>query len=98
MMELRILQKKVLFLHHLEHLEDGALAKEVLRAQTKLGLPGILVECIDFLARFGLQDLHSFSKMQFKRVVKQKIKILNKERIVELVKKKKYKKKSKLNL
>ena len=30
--------------------------------------------------------------MQFKRVVKQKIKILNKERIVELVKKKKYKK------
>ena len=72
-MELRILQKKVLFLHHLEHLEDGALAK----------------------ARFGLQDMHSFTKMQFERVVKQKIKILNKERIVELVKKKKYQKNQK---
>ena len=56
MMELRILQKKVLFLHHLEHLEDDTLTKEVLRAQTKLGLLGILVECSDFSARFGLQD------------------------------------------
>ena len=92
LMELRILQKKVLFLHHLEHLEDGSLAKEVYRSQTRMGLTGILSECSDFLARFGLHDLHGFSKVHFKKLVKEKIRILNKEKIIDLVKKKQYKK------
>ena len=92
LMELRILQKKVLFLHHLEHLEDGSLAKEVFREQTRLGLPGIHTECSNFLARFGLHNLHRYNKMQFKKVVKENIKMLNKERVIEMAKKKQYKK------
>ena len=74
LIELRILQRKVLFLHHLEHLPDESLAKQVFKTQTRMCLPGIKNECSEFLARFGLIDIKSFTKMQFKRLVNQSFK------------------------
>ena len=57
-----------------------------------MGLPGIMTDCSEFLVHFELSDLKSFSKEQFKRIVKQKIKIWNKMKILEIVSRKEYKK------
>ena len=92
MMEMKILQKKVLFLHHLENLPETALAKEVYNAQKRMSLSGILTDCSSFLAKFGLHDLKSFTYPQFKRLVKEKIRILNKSRLIEMINEKGYKK------
>ena len=91
-MEFRILEKKVNFLHHLKSLPESALAREILEIQTEVGLPAIYKECCEFLAQFEIFDLTTYSKQQFKRLVKSKIKELNKNRILEEVKKKNYKK------
>ena len=92
LMELRILQKKLNFLHHLENLPDTALAKEVLRVQTEQNLPGIVSECRQYLAKFEIFDLRAYSKAQFRKLIKAKILDLNKTRIVEQAKHKQYKK------
>ena len=92
LMEFRILQKKLLFLHHLYNLPDTALAREVLAVQSEQGLPGIVDECNSFLAKFELFDLKQFSKFQFKKIVKQKIKMLNKSKLLEIARSKQYKK------
>ena len=92
LIELRILKRKVLFLHHLENLPEESLAKQVYNAQTRMCLPGIIHECSEFLAKFGLSDLKQFSKSQFKKVVTEKIKFLNKEKLIQLIRDKRYKK------
>ena len=74
MMEMRILQKKVLFLHHLKNLQETSLAKKVYRAQKRMNLPGIITNCSFFLAKFDLHDLKSFTYPQFKKLVKEKVK------------------------
>ena len=68
-----------MFLHHLNNQREASLAKEVVKIQTDLGLPGIVKDCQDFLVRFGLNDITQYSKLQFKRVVKSKIKELKKQ-------------------
>ena len=92
MMEFRILQKKLLFLHHLANLPDNTLAKEVLCIQNKMGLPGIEQECSEFLSRFGMYDLCLYSKERFKKLVRGKIFELNREKLLNIIKNKSYKK------
>ena len=92
LMEFRILQKKLLFMHHLTNLPDSSLAKEVFCIQTKMELPGIAQDCADFLSRFGLYDLNLYSKEQFKKLVKEKIYELNRCKLLNSIKEKKYKK------
>ena len=91
-MEFRILQKKLLFLHHLQNLPPSALASEVFAIQTENGLPGIFNECREFLAKFEIYNLKQYSKFQFKNLVKKKIFELNKSKLLELAQNKKYKK------
>ena len=57
-MELRILEKKLGFLHHLNQLPPASLAKEVLDIQISYGLPGIYNDCKEFLAKFEIFDLN----------------------------------------
>ena len=92
LMEYRILQSKLVFLHHLEQLPDSSLAKQVYTTQIKHGLPGIAIECQDFFAKFEIVDLKSYSKLQFKRLVKSKVRELNKSKLLELARVKQYKK------
>lgn len=92
LMEFRILQKKLLFMHHLERLPDSALAKEVYNTQVTHGLPGIASECQEFCAKFEIFDMKQFSKPQFKNLVKKKVRELNKVKILELARNKQYKK------
>ena len=65
LMEYRILEKKLMFLHHLYHLDDSALAKEVVKIQTDNGLPGIVEECNNFLVKFGILNISDIPKEQF---------------------------------
>ena len=92
LMEFRILQKKLIFLHHLSHLPVSALAKEVFDIQTAQGLPGIWDDCKEFLARYEIHDIVQLSKLQFKRLVKEKIKEMSRTKLIELARKKQYKK------
>ena len=92
LIEYRILMKKLLFLHHVVSLPEGSLAREVYEVQSKLKLPGLVEECQMFLDRYRITDVASFSKMQWKKLVKVRINELNKEQIINLVKERKYSK------
>ena len=86
LMKYRILQKKLLFLHHVATLPDEALAKEVFQVQEELNLPGLLQDCKDFIIMAGITNFSSFSKFQWKNLVKNEINKLNKNEILEKMK------------
>ena len=92
LMEYRILQRKLLFIHHVANSGEKSLAREVLAIQAELNLPGIYQQCKMFLVRFGLENLTNFSKSQFKRKVKAEIRELNKIKLIEKVESAQYKK------
>ena len=91
-MKFRILQKKLLFLHHLLTLQNPALAKEILEVQIKLKLPGLYQECENFLVTNNITRVESFSKVQWKNLVKRKMKELHKAEMIKIAKVKHYKK------
>ena len=92
LMELRIMRKKLMFLHHLSCLGNDSLAHEVLTIQADLSLPGLYSECHSFLVQNQISDIRVFSKAQWKKLVKTKIDELNKAKLVEMTIKKSYKK------
>ena len=51
-MKLRIKQKKLEFIWHLCHLNDEALAKEILMIQKDLSMPGLVRECQEWIDEF----------------------------------------------
>lgn len=88
----RILQKKLLFLHHLANLDQSSLAYEVYQEQIRLNLPGLVSECQEYMASLNLQesDLTLLTKLQWKRLVKEKIYTKNRSDLLK--KNKSYKK------
>ena len=60
-MHFRILQSKLLFLHHLETLSDDSLAKEVYDEQKRLELPGLVQECTEFWVKFGITRIGQYN-------------------------------------
>ena len=92
LMEFRVLKKKLMFLHHLVNLPEPSLAKEVLTLQVDNDLPGIFKECKGFLNKFNIGDLSLYTKNQFKRIVNESINNLNRQRLIDQVKVKQYKK------
>ena len=95
-MNLRILKKKLMFLHHVKTLPDNSLAKEVVEAQEKLSFPGLVKECQDFLNKFEINDVTSFTKLQWKSKVNKLISQANELDLKE--KMKQYKKLNALEL
>ena len=73
-------------------LPDSALAKEVYVVQKQLALPGLVQECQEFLVRYGVEDITTYTKSQWKQFVKSKIRELNKSMILHQDKTKDYKK------
>ena len=71
-MEFRILERKLLFLHHVATLPDSALAKEIYNVQTQLNLPGLAQESHKFLVKFGIIQIQNYSKVQWKTLIKRK--------------------------
>ena len=84
-MKYRILMKKLLFLHHLSTLPENSLAAEVFHVQDRLKLPGLARECEEFLIRFRISNVSSYSKQQWKIFVKRQVWQMNKEEILQRI-------------
>ena len=91
-MRWRILEKKLLFLHYVSALPDTALAKQIFKVQSKLNLPGLVRECHEFLIENDISDTTAFTKAQWKKHIKGKIRFQNKLSILNKVKNQGYKK------
>ena len=81
-MKYRILQKKLLLLHHIASLPYSCLAKEVYDLQKDLNLPGLVSEFSYVLLENGIVDIANYSKYQWKKVAKTIIYKLNKDKLV----------------
>ena len=86
LIQYRILQKKLLFLHHVATLPDDSLTKEVFQVQEELNLPGLVQDYRDFLIKGGITCLTKYSKNQWKALVKSEIAKLNKDDILQKTK------------
>ena len=78
----RIMMKKLMFLHHLETLPKDSLAYEVFQVQKSLNLPGLLSECSEVLCRLNVTSMESYSKEQWRRLVKEEMYQMNKEDLI----------------
>ena len=85
-MKLRVVHKKLLFLHHLATLDDDSLAKQVFNVQSKLALPGLVQECQEYLVKFGIVDITKYSKPQWKLLMQKNIQSLNREILLDTMK------------
>ena len=56
-MEHRIMIRKLTFLNDLKHHDDSVLAKQLLKEQIRLGLPGLAKECSDICLRLKLENI-----------------------------------------
>ena len=71
MMEHRIALKKLLFYHHIKHLEKRSLASQIAEIQEKFSFPGLIQECKNFLLKYNIkEDVSVLSKVAWKRIVK----------------------------
>ena len=69
----RILLNKVLFVFHLANLSEG-LAKDFYDIQvSNSNLPSVVSECQTYFAEWNLNDIISYTKSQFRKIVKDKI-------------------------
>ena len=58
-----ILEKKLLFLHHLATLPEESLARECFEIQRELKLSGLYLECEDTLKANSLMNISDFYKV-----------------------------------
>ena len=86
MMKYRILQAKLLLLHHIATLPGDSLAREMYEVQKDFRFPGLLLECEDFLTDEGVLNLENYTPFQWKNLVKTNIYKLNRSEILEQMK------------
>lgn len=74
-MRYRVIQTKLIFLWHLDNLEDGTLAKDILEVQKSQHLPGLVQECLEWLKILKLPNVleQRITKTQWKNLVKKAI-------------------------
>ena len=85
-----ILQKKLLFCHHLSNLPEQSLGREFFDLQWNNGLVGLVEEMKVHLQSLGVVDLKTISKGIWKKKVKSYVVELNRQELIE--ESKKYKK------
>ena len=66
----RILKNKLIFYHHLATLPSSSLAQEIFSPQESLELPGLATECQDFLITNRIDRVKLYSKLEWKRHIK----------------------------
>ena len=71
-MPIRILKSKLLLYHHLSCLPMKSPAHQVLQIQEKLGLPSLRDEIVEFLRKFEVVEVSTFSKDGWKKFVREK--------------------------
>ena len=74
-MRYRVIQTKLIFLWHLDNLEDGTLAKDILEVQKSQHLPGLVQECLEWINILKLPNVleQRITKTQWKNLVKKAI-------------------------
>ena len=90
-MNYRIIQKKLVFYHHLINLPPNSLAYQIASTQVSLSYPGLMMECQELREEYNLPDGKSCSKIQWKKIVRNKIKEQNETNLLSIVQQK-YKK------
>ena len=69
-----ILQKKLLFVHHLANLSPVSLRRQMYDLQVENSLENTLhQECLEHLIQMGITNLREISKWQYKRIVRKYI-------------------------
>ena len=79
--ENRILYNKLLFYYHIVNLGEDTLAYKICQEQRRLKLGGLVKESLGALAVLGIEDekVKTMNKIQFKKLVCERIKMKNKE-------------------
>ena len=75
--------KKLLFIHHLETLPKDSLANEVYQLQKSLKLPGLYSECAAFLNSLNISNPGSYSRTQWKKMIKNEIISQNRKDLID---------------
>ena len=85
----RVLEKKLLFIWHVANLGPNTLARETYERECRQDsdIPSLVTETKPYLEELGITNLQSFTKMQYKRLIKQFIFRKNKENIIEMSRK-----------
>ena len=81
----RIIKKKLIFLHHIANLDRSSLAYKIYEVQVRLALPGLVEECQPFLVRFGITNLAGYTKLQWKKLINEKLAQVNKSDLLEMM-------------
>ena len=90
-MKNRIWLRKILFLHHVATLPLGCLARDTYETMRKHNHRGLVSECEPILRELEIHDIQSYSKHNFKKIVKAKFLLRNKlELLKDAEKYKKY--------
>ena len=77
-----------MFYHHLINLPENSLAYEIAATQTAMSFPGLMMECAKLMENYEITDAKSYTKIQWKKIVKKKVTDKNRESLLEIVKKK----------
>ena len=85
-MENRIIKKKLMFLHHIANLPESALANQFYQVQRKMSLPGLYEECSEVMTQFDIFDLKKYSKVQFKKLIQNKVQMKNRKDLLNKIK------------
>ena len=80
-MRYRVIMNKLIFIWHLDNLEDSALAKQVFEIQKSQYLPGLVQECTEWIRKLNLPNLLKLkiTKPRWKVLVKAAIKKENED-------------------
>ena len=84
-MKYRIAQKKLVFYHHLIDLPKNSVAYQIASTQVSLSYPGLMLECQELMEEYNLTDVKSSSKIQWKKMVKNKVKEQNETSLLTIV-------------
>ena len=80
---LRILKEKLNLYHHISSLPESAISSQVLEIQWRLQLPGLHNDVENFLIENEICDVKSFSKVEWKSLIRRKINLMNRDRLIE---------------
>ena len=82
-----IIQKKLLFFHHILTLNDDALAKEIVTLQQEKNHPGLARDCNEFLSQMNItSDPRCYSKLQWTRIIKYNVHEMNRTQLLNRIK------------
>ena len=86
-MKWRIIEKKLLFMNHILHVDQNSLAKQIQIIQEREDLPGLTKEVKEFIERLKLPNLfeHSIQQNEWKALVKASVKDANEAEVKEIL-------------